>query len=81
MDEKQCGSLSAGFIRSQLIWIFTVFKRKYKFKKMYGFSFEPVKLFIFNQQPFIMDKGRFQHNKIVNILSDYSEWKNTDLKK
>ena len=25
--EKQCGSWSAGFIRSQLIWIHTVFKR------------------------------------------------------
>ena len=31
MHEKQCRSRSAGFIRSQLIWIYTVFKRGYGF--------------------------------------------------
>ena len=30
VDENQCGSWSAGFIRSQMIWIYTDFKRGHR---------------------------------------------------
>ena len=33
VDGKQCGSWSAGFIRSQLIWIYAVFERVYTISK------------------------------------------------
>ena len=33
LDEKQCGPRSAGFMRSQLIWINTVFQKGFKISK------------------------------------------------